>query len=409
VLALQRGDGVAARNLAVPPVPVQARLLRGRTAIQLRGARRRRSETPCFGRGNLTLILEGSDADRDGMWAVSDDENVLTSGVSDPESATVDYDIDERARRPALGRLLIQAGVASEDQIQTAVAEGMRTGLRLGEIVVRHGWATEEQVAQLLAVQWQLRFRKANAIAVEPLAIRRLPAAHARRLRAVPVWFDDDGLVMAIEEPRNDLFVELRELLGNVSYVVVARSALDSLLKSRFLSDETVAEETGPPDEPLTADPTLIGETVTESSLFVDESPFSAAAETEDGEPIAEDVPEAAETAPLEHDEFETYDVDKVEAPAEPATVEVVLSSIEVASAELRTIQQEIESLGESLRLAHEQLAAKDAQLQAVESARLEDGETISGLQSELAQHGNLFDALRMKVDEFKATLDPAE
>ncbi len=361
-----------------------------------------------FQQGNLTLILEASGADRDGMWAVSDDENVFASGVSDPDPASVDYEIDERARRPALGRLLIQAGVASEDQIQAAVAEGMRTGLRLGEIVVKHGWATEEQVAQLLAVQWQLRFRKANAIAVEPLAIRRLPAAHARRLRAVPVWFDDDGLVMAIEEPRNDLFVELRELLGNVSYVVVARSALESLLKSRFLTDDVVEEEPRPADEPLTADPTPGGETVTESGLFVDESPFLAGAETDNAEPSEEDVLEEDVTAPSEHVELDAYAEDTIEAPADSGTVEVVLSSIEVATAELRTIQQEIESLGESLRVANEQLAAKDAQLQAVESARLEDGETIRTLQSELEQHGDLFDALRTKVDEFKATLDPA-
>jgi uncharacterized protein YfeS len=357
----------------------------------------------------LTLILEGRDADKDAMWAVSKNQNVFDSGLGDPEPEPETVDLDAGAARPALGRLLVQAGVASDEQIQSAVDEGMRTGLRLGEIVVKHGWATEEQVAQLLAVQWQLRFRKANAIAVEPLAIRRLPAEDARRLRAVPVWFDDDGLVMAIEEPRSDLFVEVKELLGDVSYVVVARSALDSLLKSRFLSDEVVEEDTRPEHEPLTADPTPIGDTVTESSLFVDESPFSADAGTDNVEQIEEDVPEEdAVVAPFEHVELETFDEEKLEVPADSATVEVVLSSIELASAELRTIQQEIESLGESLRLAHEQLAAKDAQLQAVESARLEDGERIRALQSELEQHGDLFDALRTKVDEFKATLDPA-
>ena len=340
------------------------------------------------------------------MWAVSDDENLLASALSEPDPATVE--IDDRSGRPALGRLLVQAGVASDEQIQSAVDEGMRTGLRLGEIVVKHGWATEEQVAQLLAVQWQLRFRKANAIAVEPLAIRRLPAEDARRLRAVPVWFDDDGLVMAIEEPRSDLFAEVKELLGDVSYVVVARSALDSLLKSRFLSDEVVEEDTRPTDKPLTADPTPIGETVTESSLFVDESPFSAGAGTDNAEQMEEDGLDEDMAAPLEHAEFETFNEEKLEVPAESATVEVVLSSIELASAELKTIQQEIESLGASLRLAHEQLAAKDAQLQAVESARVEDGETIRALQSELDQHGDLFAALRAKVDEFKATLDPA-
>jgi hypothetical protein len=265
-------------------------------------------------------------------------------------------------------------------------------------------------VAQLLAVQWQLRFRKADAIAVEPLAIRRLPATHARRLRAVPVWFDDDGLVMAIEEPRNDLFVELRELLGNVSYVVVARSALDSLLKSRFLTDDDLDEMPASTDEPPMADPTHTGDTVTESSLFVDESPFSAGAGTEDVETNDADLAEDSETdplePPLEHVELNGFEGDQIEVTADSANVDVVLSSIEVASAELRTIQQEIESLGDSLRVAREQLAAKEAQLETVEAARAVDSETIQSLQAELAGHGDLFDTLRAKVDEFKATLD---
>jgi len=38
MLALQRGDGVASRHLAVPPLQVQARLLRRRAAELVRGA-----------------------------------------------------------------------------------------------------------------------------------------------------------------------------------------------------------------------------------------------------------------------------------------------------------------------------------------------------------------------------------
>ena len=40
MLALRRTDGVAARNVAVSEMPVQAGLLRGGTADGVRGARR---------------------------------------------------------------------------------------------------------------------------------------------------------------------------------------------------------------------------------------------------------------------------------------------------------------------------------------------------------------------------------
>ncbi len=141
----------------------------------------------------------------------------------------------------ALGALLIDAGLVTAEQIRDALAEGLNTGERLGEVIVRRGWASEERVAQLLAVQWQLRFRKAETISIDPMAIRRLSQADARRLRAVPVWFDDGGLVLAIEEPTSELFAAVKEVIGEVSYVVVARSTLDHLLSSRFLTDEPTA------------------------------------------------------------------------------------------------------------------------------------------------------------------------
>jgi hypothetical protein len=55
-------------------------------------------------------------------------------------------------RRP-LGALLIEAGIASEDEIQDALDECIRTRERLAEVVLRRGWISERKLARLLADQ----------------------------------------------------------------------------------------------------------------------------------------------------------------------------------------------------------------------------------------------------------------
>src|SRR5262245_42009112 len=142
------------------------------------------------------------------------------------------------SRPTALGALIVEAGIASEEQVMEAIKEGVRSGEKLGRIAVRQGWATEEQIAELLAKQWQLRFAKAETLSIDPGAIRKLPRSDAERLNAVPFSFDADRLVVAVSEPSNDLFEEVASSVGDSSYVVVTPSALAALLKSRLLPDD---------------------------------------------------------------------------------------------------------------------------------------------------------------------------
>ena len=44
--------------------------------------------------------------------------------------------------RKPLGELLVGAGLIDESQLNEAVYEGSQTGERIGEVVVRRGWAT---------------------------------------------------------------------------------------------------------------------------------------------------------------------------------------------------------------------------------------------------------------------------
>ncbi len=54
--------------------------------------------------------------------------------------------------------VLVEAGVASEQDVQLALVEGAGSGQRLGEVLVRRGVVTEEHLGRLLAQQWSLPF-----------------------------------------------------------------------------------------------------------------------------------------------------------------------------------------------------------------------------------------------------------
>ena len=69
----------------------------------------------------------------------NDGENRSTAAGSSAEGVEDRGGHATAAARPPLARLLADAGVASEDQLRMAVAEGMDRGERLGEVVLRRG------------------------------------------------------------------------------------------------------------------------------------------------------------------------------------------------------------------------------------------------------------------------------
>src|SRR5215212_6393181 len=116
-------------------------------------------------------------------------------------------------RRP-LGALLIDAGLIDDDRLEEALHEGSRTGERLGEVVVRYGWATEDDVAKLLADQWSLPYVERWAIRFDADALRRLSREQAKKLEALPTHVEGGRVVVAIAEPTEARIAALAQILG---------------------------------------------------------------------------------------------------------------------------------------------------------------------------------------------------
>ena len=145
---------------------------------------------------------------------------------------------EEPARRP-LGELLIAAGVIDEDQLDEALADGRETGERLGEVVVRRGWATEDTVAKVLAEQWSLNYVDRASIWFDADALARLSREHAQRLEALPTRVEDGRVVVAVAEPTEQRLAALRSVIGEDTVVVVVpKTALQAGLQSELLSSD---------------------------------------------------------------------------------------------------------------------------------------------------------------------------
>ena len=135
-----------------------------------------------------------------------------------------------------LGRLLVEAGVVTGEQLEQALAVKEATGKRLGEIVIELGFAAPEVIAGALAQQYELEFVDLDSVSPDPAAVAQLPEALAHRYEAIPIRFLSDGvLLLAVSDPTNVAVADdLRLALGSSFRLAVAvRSQIERAL-ARF-------------------------------------------------------------------------------------------------------------------------------------------------------------------------------
>jgi type IV pilus assembly protein PilB len=103
--------------------------------------------------------------------------------------------------RKKLGECLIQAGLITEDDLQSALTEHKRTGERLGAVLVRMNLASERQIAKALA--YQLGFPYLNLAETPPdqAVVTLIAKDVALKRSCVAVRLDKNLLTVAMADP----------------------------------------------------------------------------------------------------------------------------------------------------------------------------------------------------------------
>ena len=116
--------------------------------------------------------------------------------------------------RKLLGRILVEKGSLTEEQLKKAVAEQQKNGSLIGEALIRLGYATEETVTQALATQFSLPYVDLNAAQIPEEVIHTVPYNIAKEYSIIPVAQKNGRLRIAMTNP-SDLFA-----LDNLRFIL---------------------------------------------------------------------------------------------------------------------------------------------------------------------------------------------
>ena len=133
-----------------------------------------------------------------------------------------------RRKKMRLGELLIDAGAITEEQLDQALAMQKRTGHKLGRALTEVGAIEESQLYLFLAKRLEIDYLDLSSIKLQADTVKLLPEVQARRLRALVLKRDKDGLLVGMADP-TDIFAhdELGRLLGtSVKIALVNESEL---------------------------------------------------------------------------------------------------------------------------------------------------------------------------------------
>ena len=132
-----------------------------------------------------------------------------------------------RAKKVRMGDLLQREGLITEQQLQEALDEQKRSGLKLGRIFIQRGIVTEQQMMDTLARQLGLPVVDLRHYSFDENIARLLPETHARRFRALPIARDEKGEVTVAMADPTDLFGydEIARITGHRLNIAIAREA----------------------------------------------------------------------------------------------------------------------------------------------------------------------------------------
>ncbi|HEY5249161.1 MAG TPA: ATPase, T2SS/T4P/T4SS family, partial [Dermatophilaceae bacterium] len=150
-----------------------------------------------------------------------------TEPVPQPEpvarEAVTPQDLVVRPGGARLGEMLVEANLATHDQVVAALEAAMRgSGTSLGSQLIANGSISERDLALMLARQQSLDIVDLRQLIPDPAAASLLTGSMARALHAIPLSANPNLVVVAVADPSPNTVQTLRELLGRPVTLKVA-------------------------------------------------------------------------------------------------------------------------------------------------------------------------------------------
>ncbi|MCB1754748.1 MAG: type II/IV secretion system protein [Gammaproteobacteria bacterium] len=116
-----------------------------------------------------------------------------------------------------LGKQLLKAGLIDADQLQIALVEQKKSGMKIGRLLVQFGFISETDLRDKLGKIAGVRSIDLSTVVADAEALRQIPEELARRFRVIPVSFNrpENRLMLAMTEPGNLVALDkIRRIAG---------------------------------------------------------------------------------------------------------------------------------------------------------------------------------------------------
>jgi type IV pilus assembly protein PilB len=144
-----------------------------------------------------------------------------------------------------IGEVVVDLGFADRDTVEQAVKVARERGRPTGEVLVEQGVLRHDQLARVVAERFGLDYIDLSVYDLDMGAVHLIGAEAAKRYKAVPVGFAEDGtLLLAMADPTNVLTIDDVAMITGRRVRAATASVEDlGLLLSKLASmDESIED-----------------------------------------------------------------------------------------------------------------------------------------------------------------------
>jgi type IV pilus assembly protein PilB len=135
-----------------------------------------------------------------------------------------------------LGEMLIEERLLTEEQLNKALAEQSKAGLKLGQFLMRQGIISENQIVDILGRQLKLRKYHPDNYPFDMELAQLIPIDYAQKYQVAPLIKKGRLLTVAMNDPLDINALDTIEMLTNneVEAVVCTEKELNQLISSLY-------------------------------------------------------------------------------------------------------------------------------------------------------------------------------
>src|SRR6266699_2393312 len=148
-----------------------------------------------------------------------------------------------------LGEILLREGLITQDQLKKALLEQKNTGMRLGYTLVKLGFVEETEISKMLARQYRMPAVDLSRVEVDAKIIKLLPPDVAIKHTVLPLKREGRTLTVAIADPNNVTAIEDIKFITRCDvYPVIAgeytlRNAIDKYYQQSDAQLQTLLKD----------------------------------------------------------------------------------------------------------------------------------------------------------------------